>query len=193
MLGLPDCFPFIVALTVALLLSTYCFGVVQKAALRECVVLIPLATVIIFSTALGTNNFIAHGRQGASQSEGISRLEQEEQHLLTHQKRPLDELPKVIGEQPEGEGSQQLDSGLLTPHGTAGGFTHLLGFLVSDAYGQEEPRRLRGGSNKEQQKSQEALRLSEQERQRLQEEERKLAQQRQDKQRQERRPLWKSW
>jgi hypothetical protein len=28
MLGLPDWFPFIVALTVSLLLSTYCFGVV---------------------------------------------------------------------------------------------------------------------------------------------------------------------
>jgi hypothetical protein len=64
MLGLADWFPFIVALTLSLLLSTSCFGVVQKAALRECVVRVPLATMLTFSTALETNNFVAHSMRG---------------------------------------------------------------------------------------------------------------------------------
>jgi hypothetical protein len=69
--------------------------------------------VISFSTALGTNDFVAHGGQDVGQSEGIARPEQEVQRLLGDRKRLLDELYKLIGEQPAGEGSTQADSGLF--------------------------------------------------------------------------------
>jgi len=64
--------PLIVAIIVSCLLAIYQIRLVQKAAIGECVILVPIVAAIMFSMSLGTNNLVANLRRGDQPEAGTA-------------------------------------------------------------------------------------------------------------------------
>jgi hypothetical protein len=75
-------------------LAIYQVGLVQKATVRECLVMVPIAALIVFALALATNNSIAP-------TPGNALLKQELEHVkeqLQLRNKDLDNAKELINE-----------------------------------------------------------------------------------------------
>src|SRR5262245_48806639 len=56
--------PFIVAMTISVLLAIYQIRMVYKVAIGACIIFVPLVSAIIFTISLSTNNLLASAVKG---------------------------------------------------------------------------------------------------------------------------------
>jgi hypothetical protein len=158
---LPAVFPLYMAIAVSFLLALYHVCTLQKIKVIEYIILIPLATCIIFSTALGSNNLLGeHNDQNVNQEmiDNLNKKLENSEELLRFFGVDIDSEDAGLGVTLDNQLGQHSD------HPNNDFFSDLLGFFVGDVYAQESyeenvspPDFLESTNNEEQSKA-EAIR-----------------------------------
>ena len=181
--------PFMVAITISVLLASYYIRLVHSTTIGRCIILVPLVSAIIFAMSLSTNNILAAAVKGTHTESSVGgeqiRIKNLEEQL-NKQKQINDLLRTLAGLPPEEKNTQRS---------AASGLMNLLGIVVTEAYGQEKSVTLKRPSPAEQNKILEQLRSYELEQKRLQDEAKQFKQQTTvpPKPEQQQLPLWRKW
>jgi hypothetical protein len=186
-----------VAFLFCCLLAVYQVWLVQKATARQCVVIVPIAALILFALALGSNNSLAPAADSTLKNELAAVKEQlqfrdrelENARQLISQLRQNLDLPEKPRHSRLTADQQITPARLLPPRRIVSG---LAGFLIGEARAQPSPE------EEEKQKALEAWRAYEQKQQELQQEEKRLREkqkqlQQQEEQQKQQPALWRKW
>jgi hypothetical protein len=181
--------PFFVAITISVLLASYYIRLVHGATITKCLVLVPVVSAILFAMSLSTNNLLAAAVKGTQTESSVAgeqiRIKNLEEQL--GKLKQINQLLRDLAGLPPEEAS--------TKSSATSGLGKLLGYVVSEAYGQEKTVPLKRPSPAEQNKILEQLRSYELEQKRLQAEAKTLKQQTTVQPKPDQQPpaLWRKW
>lgn len=185
------------AVVFSLLLALYQVTIVQKARGSECVLLVPLATGILFSMSLGTNNLVV-GLKTGERSESTKSLQEMQiknlEQQLANEKLANDLLRRLATLSPASEGNSQATAGpSARENSPASPLSSISKFFIGDAFGQEKSLAVKPLSEAERKKILDKLQVYQLEQKKLQTEAKVLREQAQQKSEAQTSPLWKKW
>lgn len=180
------------------LLAIYQVWLVQKANIRQCCVIVPIAGLILFALALGSNNSIAPTPEGSHLKKELSTVREQLQlrnKELANAQQLIEQLRRVLNlpsTQPHSNRQVPANpSALLGGFKLDTGISRLFGLWVGEANAQPSD------DDKDRQQAQEALRAYEMRQQELQQEQRRLLEEQErlrlEQDKQQKPSLWRKW